>query len=108
MYTFKINLLYNEEKFSCTKTGLTNFQITLPLDKLDIVHSGLVSNDLIFSDVVPVDIQLVTFLLLFNISDLKIGERAKRLGDASSNTVKYILRNKRPYPFSDICTILFC
>ena len=92
----------------CTKTGLTNFQITLPLDKLDIVHLGLVSNGLIFSDVVPVDIQLVTFLLLFNISDLKIGERAKRLGDASSNTVNYILRNKRPYPFSDICTILFC
>ena len=46
----------------CTKTELLNFKITLPLDKLDVVISRLVSNDLTF---IPVDIHLVTFLLLY-------------------------------------------
>ena len=57
MYKFKIKLLYNEEKRSCTKTELLKFKITLPLAKLDIVRSRLVSNDLIFSDDIRVDIR---------------------------------------------------
>ena len=48
MYRFKIKLLYNEEKLFCTKTELLNFNFTLPLAKLDIVSSRLVSNGLIF------------------------------------------------------------
>ena len=59
-----MKLLYNEEKFFCIKTELLNFNITLPLAKLGIVSSKLVSNGLIFSDDIPVNIQLVTFLLL--------------------------------------------
>ena len=44
-----------------TKTNLLNFKIILSLAKLDLVDSRLVSNGLIFSDNIPVDIQLVTF-----------------------------------------------
>ena len=62
--------LFNEEEFLCTKTELLSFKITLPLAKLDMVESRLVSNDLIFSDDILVDIQLVTFLLLSNVSEL--------------------------------------
>ena len=56
-------LIYNEEELFCTKIELINFKITLPLAKLDIVGSRLVSNGLIFSDDIPVDIQLVTFFI---------------------------------------------
>ena len=56
MYKFKIKLLYNEEKLFCTKTELLNFEFTLPLAKLDIVGSRPVSNGLIFSDDISVDI----------------------------------------------------
>ena len=77
MYNFKIKLLYNEEKIFCTKTELLNFNITLPLPKLDIVGSRLVSNGLIFSDDIPVDIQLIMFLLLSNIGKLSIRVGAK-------------------------------
>ena len=70
MYKFKIKLIYNEEKIFSTKTELLNFKITLPLAKLDMVGSRLVSNDLIFLDDIPVDIQVVTFfyryLILWN------------------------------------------
>ena len=48
MYKFKMKLLCNEVKFFCTKTGLFNLNITLPLAKLDIAGSRLVSNGLIF------------------------------------------------------------
>ena len=44
MYNFKIKLLYDEEKAFCIKTELLNFKITLPLTKLDMVGSRLVSN----------------------------------------------------------------
>ena len=43
--------------------------------KLVMVGSRLVSNGLIFSDDIPVTIQLVTFLLLSNISELRIGAK---------------------------------
>ena len=81
MYEFKIELLYNEEEFFCTKTELLNFKIkiTLPLAKLDMVSSRLVSNGLIFSDDTPVDIQLATFLLQSNISELSTGAKTKKL-----------------------------
>ena len=46
--------------------------------KLDAVGSRLVSNGLIFSDYIPVGIQLVTFLLLSNIRELSIGVKAKK------------------------------
>ena len=64
---YKINLLCNEEELFCTKTELLKFKITLPLSKLNMVGSRLVSNGLIFSDDISVDIQLVNFLLLSNI-----------------------------------------
>ena len=57
---------------------LLNFKITLPQAKLDMVGSRLVENVLIFPDHIPVDIQLVTFLLLSNISKLSIGAKTKK------------------------------
>ena len=66
MYKVKMKLLYNEEKLLCTKTELLNFKFTISLAKLDIVGS----NALIFSFDIPVNIQLVTFLLLCNIRKL--------------------------------------
>ena len=68
MCKFKIKLLHNEEMLFCT--FLLNFKFTLPLAKLYIAVSRPVSNSLIFSDDTPVDIELVTFLLLSNISKL--------------------------------------
>ena len=64
MYKFKIKLLYNEEKNFGTKTELLNLKITLPLAKLNIV---------------PVNIQLVTFLLLSVIRELSIGAKARKI-----------------------------
>ena len=78
MYKFKIKLLYNEEELFCTKTELLNFKITLPLAKLGMIGSRLVSNGLIFSDDIPINIQLVTFLLVSNISELSIGAKTKK------------------------------
>ena len=63
----------------CTKTVLLNLKNTLPLGKLDMIRSRLVPNGLIFSDDIPVDIQLVTFLLLYNISELSIGAKTKKI-----------------------------
>ena len=51
------------KKNFCIKTELLNFKITLPLAKLDMVGSRLVSNGLNFSDNIPFDIQLVTFFV---------------------------------------------
>ena len=65
MYKFKIKLLCNEEKSFCTKTELLNFNITPPLAKLDIAGSRLVSNGLIFSDDIPINIQLITIKICF-------------------------------------------
>ena len=48
MYKFEIKLVYHDEELFCTKTELLNFKITLPLAKLDMVVSMLVSNGLIF------------------------------------------------------------
>ena len=70
MYKFKMNLLYNEENFFCTETDLLNFKITLPLAKLDMVNSRLVSNCLVFPVDIPVDILLVSVLLLSNIREV--------------------------------------
>ena len=50
-------------KLFCTKTDLLNFNVTLPLVKLYIAVSKLVSNPLIFSDYIFVNIQLVTFFI---------------------------------------------
>ena len=72
MYKFKIKLPWNEENVFYTKRKLLNFKITLPLAKLDMVSSRLLSNCLIYSDHIPVNIQLVTFLLLFIIGALSI------------------------------------
>ena len=58
MYKFKIKSLHNEEKRVCTKTEILNFNITLPLAKLDMVVSRLVSNGLILLNYVLFDIQL--------------------------------------------------
>ena len=49
MYEFKTKLLYNSEKLFCAKGELLSFNIILPLAKLDIVGSRLVSTGLIFS-----------------------------------------------------------
>ena len=48
MYKSEIKLLYSEEEHFCIKTELLNFKITLPLARLDIVGSRLVSAGLIF------------------------------------------------------------
>ena len=55
----------------CTKTELLNFKFTLPLAKLDIVGSRPVSNSLILSHGIPVDIDI-------DISDLSIGAKTKK------------------------------
>ena len=75
-----INLFYklNEEELFCTKTELLNFKITLLSAKLDMFGSRLVSKVLISSDDILVDIQLVTFLLLSNVSELRIGAKTKK------------------------------
>ena len=57
MYKFKIKLLYKEEKFFYNKAVFLNFSITLPLAKLDIVGSWLLTNGLICSESISVDIQ---------------------------------------------------
>ena len=54
---------------------MLNFHIILPLAKLDVVISRLVSNSLVFSVDIPVDIELVTFLLLSNTSELTNGTK---------------------------------
>ena len=74
---FKIKLLYNEELF-CTEIELFNFKISLALVKLDIAGLRLVSNGLTFSGGIPVDVQLITFLLLSNVSELSIGAKTKK------------------------------
>ena len=56
MYKFKMKLLYNEEECFSTKAKLLNFKITLPMVKLGMAGSRLVSNGLIFSDDIPVGI----------------------------------------------------
>ena len=68
-----------KKSFFRTKTELLNFKITLPLAKLDMVGSKLVSNGLMFSDDIRVDTQLLPFLLLSNISKLSIGGNTKKL-----------------------------
>ena len=60
MYKFKIKLLYNEVKDFYTKTKLLNLKFTLSLAKLDIVCSRPVSNGLIFSDYILIDIFFFT------------------------------------------------
>ena len=52
-----MNLLYNYENFVCNIAELLNFQIILPLVKLDMVGSRLVSKGLIFSDDTQINIQ---------------------------------------------------
>lgn len=63
MYQFQLKLLYNGEEHFCTKAEFLNFNVALPFAKLDMSGSRLVSKDLIFSDNVLVNTQLVTFLL---------------------------------------------
>ena len=60
MYEFKMKLLYNEEKNFPTKTELLNFKFTLPLAKLDMAGSRLVSNGTMFLGNALVDIQLAS------------------------------------------------
>ena len=68
-----MKFLYNEEELFCTRTELLNFTITLPLAKFDTIGSRFVLSHLKFSGNISVDIQSVTFLLLFNINELSIG-----------------------------------
>ena len=63
MYRYKITFLHSEEKRFCTKIGLLDFKFTLLLAKLDIVSLRPISNWLTFSDNIPVNIQLVTFVV---------------------------------------------
>ena len=68
-----------KKTFFSPKTELLNFMITLPLAKLDMVNSSQVSNGLIFPDDTPLDIQLVTFvILLSNVSELSTGAKTKK------------------------------
>ena len=73
-----MKLLYNEEESFCTKTELLDLKVTLPLAKVDMVSSRLLLNGFIFSGDIPVSMQLVTFLLLSNVSKLSIGAKTKK------------------------------
>ena len=75
------------------------------LGKLDMVGSRLVSDVLIFSSDILVDIQLLTFLLLSKVSELSIGAKTKFWQPALS--VKDIQPNKKSNAFSDICATFF-
>ena len=76
MCKFKMKLLYLKETFALKQ--LLNFNITLPLAELDMVSSRLVSNGLIFWDEIVVDIQFIIFLLLSNVSELRIGAKTRK------------------------------
>ena len=76
MCKFKMKLLYLEETFALKQ--LLNFNITLPLAELDMVSSRLVSNGLIFWVEIVVDIQFIIFLLLSNVSELRIGAKTRK------------------------------
>ena len=54
------------------------FKHCVPLAKYDLVASRLVSNDLIFSNDIPVNIQLLIFLLISNIMELSIGAKNRK------------------------------
>ena len=71
IYKFKKKLLYNGENFSYTKADLLSYSMF----KLNIIGLRLVWNGLIFSDDMPVDNQLVTFLLESNIDETKIWDK---------------------------------
>ena len=73
----KTEWLCNKEEFFSTKTELLSFKITLPLVKLGMIDSRLVSSSLIFLGDTLFNIQLVTFLLLSNDSELIIGAKTK-------------------------------
>ena len=57
---------------------LLNFKFTLQLAKVDMVGFRLVSDGSIFSGDIPVNTQLVTFLLPSNISELSVGTKTKK------------------------------
>ena len=78
MYKLKTTLLYMEDELFYIKTELINFRLTVPLAKLYIISARLGPNSLIFSDDSLVDIQLVTFLLLFKVSELNIRTKIKK------------------------------
>ena len=67
-----------KKKLFGTKTKLLNFKVTVPLAKLDMVGSRLVSYGLTFLDEILVDIQLKTFLLLSSITELSIVKKIKK------------------------------
>ena len=67
-----------EKNFFCARTELLNFRLTLRLAKLDMIGAKLVSKGLILSRDAPIDIQLVTFLLLSNVKELSIGAKTKK------------------------------
>ena len=67
-----------------TETEILHFMLTLPLAKLVMIGEWLGSNGLIFSDDIPVDIQLVTLLLLLllsNFNELSLGPKLKNFGN---------------------------
>ena len=61
----------------CVNKELSNIKITLALAKLYMVDSRQVSNVLIFPGAILVDIQLATFLLLSNVSELSFAAKTK-------------------------------
>ena len=73
-----MKLLCNKKEPFYTKAELLNFKITLSLAKLNMVSLRFLSNGLIFSDDIPVNIQLVNFLLISSISELSIGTKTKK------------------------------
>ena len=63
-----------------------------------MVGERLLLNRLTFSGDTPPYIQLVTFLLLSNVSELSIGAKIKLFSKPSS-PVRYVLPNRKYYPF---------
>ena len=70
---------------------MLNCKITLPLPKLDIFSSRLVSNGLIFSDNIPFNNQLATLLLLFSIRADFCATLFVRLVSLSSVSICFVL-----------------
>ena len=66
------------KKKKCIKAELLIFYITVPLDKLDMVGTRLVSNCLIFANDIPVNTQLLTILLLSNTRELTIEAKTQK------------------------------
>ena len=78
MHKSKMKLICYEKEFVYIKTELLSFRFTLALAKLDMIDERLVLNGSSFSGDTSVNVQLVTFLLLSSVKELRIGTKTKK------------------------------